>query len=464
MILNDAIHAQLTRRNFLKVGGLSLASSLLHSQAPASNSTPGVKITHQINPITKHPSALVLVVLQGGASGFDSFDPRVGMVDANIKGPFKEVETSVKGVYFTELLEELGTHMKDELLVVRNLFHNDAAHDTATGRILTGSAEKKNTDFYADSLYPSPFIERAEEIFRSGQEKKVGYVVLHYSQGSLSSSGNENSPDTSPYSGVHSKYERTIYTPYQSGKFTSPFGDGFKENELDDKDPRISRKRYEERTELLRAFEKGVQIHGPNVKRFTNVREMADSLLTGKFSKAFELEQEPEVIREQYGCSNVIGSQFLLARRFIEAGAETVTVGFGDFDNHSKSYENGKRLFPPLSKGVSALLEDCKQRGLNVSVAIITEFSRTPMMNNNGGRDHWTNAIPAVFGGSRVKALGANGSVIGRVKNDGTIIGPALDATKLGETIFNFQGYERQIVRNGALSNEVEPFLPIVKR
>ncbi len=46
---------------------------------------------------------------------------------------------------------------------------------------------------------------------------------------------------------------------------------------------------------------------------------------------------------------------------------------------------------PLLDQGVSALIEDLHQRGLDqdVSVVVWGEFGRTPKINKDAGRDHW---------------------------------------------------------------------------
>ena len=66
---------------------------------------------------------------------------------------------------------------------------------------------------------------------------------------------------------------------------------------------------------------------------------------------------------------------------------------------------------PKLDQGVSALVQDLHNRGLDkdVSVVVWGEFGRTPKINKNGGRDHWSNVSCALLAGGGMRT----GQVIG---------------------------------------------------
>jgi uncharacterized protein (DUF1501 family) len=103
--------------------------------------------------------------------------------------------------------------------------------------------------------------------------------------------------------------------------------------------------------------------------------------------------------------------QFLVARRLVEAGARVVTCAYGFWDYHSNNFRTAKDDMPLFDQGVSALVEDLHQRGLDkdVSVVVWGEFGRSPKVNKDGGRDHWPKASCALLacGGMRT------GQVIG---------------------------------------------------
>src|SRR5207237_113406 len=66
---------------------------------------------------------------------------------------------------------------------------------------------------------------------------------------------------------------------------------------------------------------------------------------------------------------------------------------------------------PLLDQGVSALIEDLHQRGLDkdVSVVVWGEFGRTPTINKDAGRDHWPRVSCGLLAGGGMKT----GQVIG---------------------------------------------------
>ena len=152
-------------------------------------------------------------------------------------------------------------------------------------------------------------------------------------------------------------------------------------------------------------------------------RERAMSLLlSGKVTRAFDLDAEDPKLRDRYG-RHMFGQSLLLARRLVEAGVPIVQVNMGrvqTWDTHSGNFNTLKgRLLPPTDRGVAALLDDLEGRGLldETLVVVTGEFGRTPRIgastgNNNtrDGRDHWAAVFSAVFAGGGVQG----GQVIGQ--------------------------------------------------
>ncbi len=102
---------------------------------------------------------------------------------------------------------------------------------------------------------------------------------------------------------------------------------------------------------------------------------------------------------------------FLLARRLVEAGVRCVTLSYSFWDFHGQNFNNARADLPLLDQGVSALVEDLHQRGLerDVSVVVWGEFGRTPKINAQAGRDHWPNVSCALLAGGGMRT----GQVIG---------------------------------------------------
>ncbi|MFO0821668.1 MAG: DUF1501 domain-containing protein [Gemmataceae bacterium] len=67
----------------------------------------------------------------------------------------------------------------------------------------------------------------------------------------------------------------------------------------------------------------------------------------------------------------------------------------------------------------AALLEDMGQRGLleETLVCFVTEFGRTPRINDRKGRDHWTHAFSFAFAGA-----GVPGGQVGETDREGGYI------------------------------------------
>jgi uncharacterized protein (DUF1501 family) len=103
--------------------------------------------------------------------------------------------------------------------------------------------------------------------------------------------------------------------------------------------------------------------------------------------------------------------QFLMARRLVEAGARCVTLSFSFWDFHGSNFARCRDNVPDLDQGVSALIDDIHERGLDKDVTVVVwgEFGRTPKINKNAGRDHWPKVSCALLAGGGLRT----GQVIG---------------------------------------------------
>lgn len=121
----------------------------------------------------------------------------------------------------------------------------------------------------------------------------------------------------------------------------------------------------------------------------------------------------------EYGNTE-FGQRCSQARRFIEAGTRFVSVEMPGWDTHDNNFRLLKNsLLPDLDTGLSALLTDLERRGLLESTLVIWmgEFGRSPVINGNGGRDHWPNAMSVVMAGGGVRG----GQVIGKTDPRGMV-------------------------------------------
>ncbi len=113
---------------------------------------------------------------------------------------------------------------------------------------------------------------------------------------------------------------------------------------------------------------------------------------------AFDVEREPQHIREMYG-EGVHARQTLIARRLLERGVRYVQLWHGasqPWDHHSALEGQHRDLARQIDQPVAALLTDLKQRGMFDDTLVIFggEFGRTPTVelsadgNSLLGRDH----------------------------------------------------------------------------
>ncbi len=107
---------------------------------------------------------------------------------------------------------------------------------------------------------------------------------------------------------------------------------------------------------------------------------------------AFDISKEPKSIRDAYGSGH-FANGCLLARRLSERGVRFIQVYYGNgqpWDTHNNHNPSTRNLARNIDQPVAALLADLKERGLFDDTLIVWggEFGRTPVSENNSGRDH----------------------------------------------------------------------------
>ena len=90
------------------------------------------------------------------------------------------------------------------------------------------------------------------------------------------------------------------------------------------------------------------------------------------------------------------GQRALLARRLVEAGVPFVTLYDGGWDHHTKLFDALKKRLPTFETDRRRAdrrpgpARACSTRTLVIALG---EFGRTPQINKDAGRDHWSNAM-----------------------------------------------------------------------
>jgi len=119
-----------SRRDFLRVGGVGVVGMALPDQ------------THFLNGGPLSERQAILVVLAGGASQFEMFDPKPD-APTRIRGISRAIATSVPGLQFSENLPRLAERA-DQLAVVRTLHHEAAAIHRTGWQILERGCLPRN--------------------------------------------------------------------------------------------------------------------------------------------------------------------------------------------------------------------------------------------------------------------------------------------------------------------------------
>ncbi len=402
-----------SRRWFLQtgmagLGGFSLAQ-LLSLQASAANPSSDKK-------------AVILFWLSGGPSHIDMWDPKPD-APKEIRGPYGVIPTKIPGVHFSEHLP-LQASIADKLSIIRSVDCRASNHTPITMQAGNPLARRTN-DGRDGGGYPS-----------------MGSVAAKFR--------GPNNPDMPAFVGLAKSWTSDVwesgnmghqFAPVKgqelAGKFAMP--SGINVPRLQDRDnlktqfDRLGRKLEQDRT-LDR------------VDQFT--RQAYEMVLSGKVKKAFNVDDESEATRQAYGKES-IGQKALLARRLVEAGVTFVLVSgaWGYFDHHGDKVRWGgiekglTPLLPRVDRTMYALVNDLEQRGLldSTLVLMMGEFGRSPVINKDAGRDHWTNVMSMVMAGGGLK----HGQVIGATDTrGGSIAKSPVRPQDLAATTFKHLGID----------------------
>jgi hypothetical protein len=389
----------MVRREFLQVGfsgmlGLGLPSFLTARAQGSLTTSPRAR-------------SVILVFLTGGPSHLDTVDMKPEAPDG-IRSDFKAIETKAPGIWYCEHLPQLAARA-DKLAVVRSLSHEHTNHLNATHQILTGYPQPGAFFDKIASRDDYPHYASGLEHTRPRRDGVPSGVLLptFLVEGPLT------------WPGQHAGFLGPKYDPWQIRQ--DPNRKEFRVDSLRLPDgfsvERLARRRaLSEELGTLRDQWSARAEKDP----FAGQQATAcDVLLAGKVAKAFQIQDEPDEVRDRYG-RHMYGQSLLLARRLVQAGVPIVQVNMGHvqtWDSHGDIFNRLKKdLLPPTDKGVSALLDDLAGLGLleETLVVVAGEFGRTPKIGKSAGsttpgRDHWSAVFSAVFAGGGVRG----GQVIG---------------------------------------------------
>jgi uncharacterized protein (DUF1501 family) len=133
----------------------------------------------------------------------------------------------------------------------------------------------------------------------------------------------------------------------------------------------------------------------------------------------FDTGKEPEKVRDRYGRHD-FGRHCLMARRLLEGGATFVKITHSNYDTHHENFDFHIEQLGELDRPFATLLDDLDVRGMLESTLVIlmAEFGRTPRINRNYGRDHWSKAWSIALAGCGIQG----GAVVGKTNANGTAV------------------------------------------
>jgi hypothetical protein len=394
----------LHRRSFLRgaLAGLASATALRGAAPPA--------------PPRRGASRVLFLWLAGGSSQFETWDPKPGRTTG---GPFRTIATTVPGYRVCELMPKTARLMQ-HVAVIRSLNTAISEHGQAADLISVGRPREPALD------YPEIGVVLARHLAVRGSELP-GYVSVF-----TTSEGRRR-----PQAGFLGANHAPLLLERSARPQDVDLPEGLSEAR--------HRRREGLRAALSEPFAAG-RAGAEMVRGHDGAYRKVRGLMRSRH--LFDLEREPPKVRARYG-ETPFGRQCLLARRLLEAGVPVVKVARGFWDSHHDNFESHRELVPDFDHVFSAVLEDLNDRGLldSTLVLVLSEFGRTPTINQDVGRDHFAAAWSVALAGAGIRG----GTVHGKTDADGKAVtdGEA-NASDLAATILRAAGADpRAEVRVG---------------
>ena len=387
----------LSRRNFLKVGGMAMGGIAL-SDALRADAAVGKGRSHK---------AIINIYLPGGPSHIDLWDPKPD-APKEIRGEFRPIKTNVPGIEICELFPRMAK-MMDKFVPVRSISDADGRHDCY--QCMTG---RKFGDRQPPGGWPSAgaYVSKLQ-----GRVNKAvpPNIALMYATGNRT----WGEPGTGGFMGVqHTPFNLVGRKARSSAESMILKG--------------ISLERLKDRQSLMKSldnFRREADSSGLMESMDVYSQQAVGILTTSKLADALDLSKEDPKIVARYGKSvekfqrdgaPKMIENFCIARRLVEAGARFVALNYSRWDWHGgdgMNFPRSREEFPLLDQGLSALVTDLHERGLDkeVSVVVWGEFGRTPKINKNNSRDHWPRVSCAMLAGGGMRT----GQVIGKTNRKG---------------------------------------------
>ena len=318
----------------------------------------------------------------GGMSHIDTWDPKPGRPT---QGEFEAIKTSADGVQISEIFPQLANQMH-HCALVRSIAGTNGDHGRATYELQTGYGQSANL------VHPG-----------------LGSIVVHEK---------ERLGDLPAFVSVSGQAPRSGYLGQKCAAYFV--------GQPGEPDPYlkfpagISEIRGNKRLEVLAKMNKRTsKRYGAKDMRANEAAvDDAVALMHSPALKAFEIKHEDPKTIARYGDTD-FGRGALMAKRLVETGVRFVQVNRGGFDTHSNNFDAMRAHGEIMDPALASLIEDLATTGLleKTLVLMLSEFGRTPRINDNAGRDHHAKVFSCFLAGGGVKG----GQVIGSSDKDGVM-------------------------------------------
>lgn len=397
--------ALLTAGTFGWLGGLAASRRILAADRDAEPTPPAPKAQR-----------CLLVYLLGGPSHLDLWDMKPA-APAEVRGPFRPIDTTVPGLQLCEHLPRLAARAH-RLTVLRSISFPNNDHPYMIYQTLTG--HESPVPLGANTVLPPSRLDHPH----------FGAVLSRWRHDNSSVPG---------YVAIPEVQIRKQNTPVAGGGRAGFLGPRFDPLAIND-DPAaatqmlarledVTAARLQNRETLLACIDGRTTTVAASMENsagqalmddYVTLRQSALGLVhQAAGGGLFDLEDEPAALRDGYGRHR-FGQSLLLARRLVERGVTCAAVHFNHmtrcdgWDTHQDNFTAMKdELCPLLDQGLAALLDDLFDRRMleDTLVLVMGEFGRTPKINAQAGRDHWGLCGGALWAGGGVpggQVLGAS--------------------------------------------------------
>ncbi len=380
----------ISRRSFLKVGAMA-AGGLSLPQLLAMERKAGTGSSNK---------AIINIYLPGGPSHLDMFDLKPE-APSEVRGEFRPIKTNVPGMEICEHFPRLAK-MADKFAIIRSIADSEGRHDCF--QCMTG---RTHNDPAPPGGWPS-FGAWVSKLQGANPDIPANLSLMYpggLREWSNPGSGGLMGPAHAPMS---------LVSKDPNAKARDMTLEGITLERLRHRDSLLqSMDRFRRQADVTGAMEGLDTFHG-----------QALNILSGAgLVDALDLSKEDPRVLERYGQNDPkyqrdgapkMIRNFLVARRLVEAGARVVSLNYSRWDWHGGdglNFPRSRDEFPLLDHGLSALITDLHERGLDndVSVVLWGEFGRTPKINKMNSRDHWPNVSFALVAGGGMRT----GQVIG---------------------------------------------------